>query len=138
MEPQRKILAYHRQFDSLRVDGLASLYSIVDYLRPQLNRGVIQFVFDSFAGEWAPYFIEESQEYQQRQQVCRIPWLQGRRLIAEMESRICMVADMGDGRVYRFGFPKRLNGKLWFPVISYRPIGSDFYTQIRALDRPVR
>lgn len=137
MQQERFILTYHHQFDSLRIDGLACLYSVLDELRYQPDRYVKGFVFGGGGRNWSEYMKEESRVLIERRKSKKIPWLEGRRLLPEIESRICMVIDVSDGHVYRLGFPKRDYGKLWFPVLSKRMISTTFYQHVRALKRPL-
>lgn len=131
----RKILAYHHQFDSRRADGLARLYSVVDYLRTEVRGCTTGFAYTEFPGTLVDFFVEEMRRPLARSQIQLAP---PRRYPPDsMYSRCCMTVDLSDGWIRRLGFPIYKSNKLWFPEMGQRVMGADFYKHLRPVARAV-
>lgn len=137
----RKILAYHHQFDSLRLDGMARLFEVVDHLRFEVRGCSTGFAYTEYPGTLVEFFEEESRRYTKRGRPAKrgrpvIPMNQRPRHPDAMYAPVCMTVDLADGWIRRLGFPLYKLNKLWFPELSSRPTYCQLYEHIRALDRP--
>lgn len=131
---ERKILAYHHQFDSMRIDGLQRLYETVDHLRYQVRGCTTGFIYDEYPGTLVDFFVEETRRFRRVRRRIQLPERRPR-FIDAMFARGCMTIDLGDGWIRRLGFPIYRHELLWFPELRMMEVGTDFYRHIRALKR---
>lgn len=135
MTSGRKILAYHHQFDSLRLDGVVRLFEVVDHLRFEVRGCSTGFAYTEYPGTLVEFFVEESRKIAVRGRAV-IPMNQRPRRPDAMYAPTCMTVDLDDGWVRRLGFPQYKMNKLWFPELSSRSITGPIYEHIRPLARP--
>lgn len=130
----RKILAYHHQFDSRRLDGLARLYSVVDHLRYEVRGCTTGFAYTEYPGSLVDFFLEETRRPHPKHRP--ISLAQRRQPPhPSMHSRCCVTVDFSDGWVRRLGFPIYRLNKLWFPELSARLLTGDIYEHLAPLER---
>lgn len=131
----RKILAYHHQFDSLRLDGMARLFEVVDHLRFEVRGCSTGFAYTEYPGTLVDFFVDECRKIARRQRLV-MPMNQRLQRPDAMYARTCMTVDLDDGWVRRLAFPLYQHNKLWFPELGSRPMHGAFYEHIRPLQRP--